>query len=330
MGLLEELRNKAARGEVLTSGEMMDITEEFERLEAKCRALENKLDQKTAQIAILDVMMTSAMGAAGSCRTVDEMRELTKNVAVCESPLFNSFEVRTVISELDFTKRCEDTLQKDYTRLSKYVNEPIGVQAVIAAVDAGEVRPFSFQDVAALVDAQRSANTLSRPVRNSVREVFQLLKAQPNALFYGQEVKMVREWGTNHDRNLSIVKARLGRAFTDPVGYMDDRFDMMLSKTTKRQLLDGKALLANAYQNAVFTRPDFLKIPEDWKLTDGRTQFHAGPFHTHPDSGKWWSGTHFTNLTAAELMNTLETALGELRLLYIHFPNGVQNEATES
>ena len=35
-------------------------------------------------------------------------------------------------------------------------------------------------------------------------------------------------------------------------------------------------------------------------------------------------------LTAAELMNTLETALGELRLLYIHFPNGVQNEATES
>ena len=167
-------------------------------------------------------------------------------------------------------------------------------------------------------------------MRNSVREVFQLLKAQPNALFYGEEMRAVRKWGTDHDRNLSIVKARLGRAFTDPVGYMDDRFDMMLSKTTKRQLLDGKALLANAYQNAVFTRPDFLKIPEDWKLTDGRTQFHAGPFHTHPDSGKWWSGTHFTNLTAAELMNTLETALGELRLLYIHFPNGVQNEATES
>lgn len=137
---------------------------------------------------------------------------------------------------------------------------------------------------------------------------------------------MVRQWGVDHERNANIVKSRLGRAFTDPVGYMDPRFDLMLSKVTKRQLLDGKALTAQAYQHAVFTRPDFLKIPETWTLCDDKTQFHAGEhFHTNPCDGTWWCGAHFSGLSGYQLMNILETALAELRLLHIHFPGGINN-----
>lgn len=328
---IQEIRHKAARGENLTMGELLDIAETLENYDREIERLTRMSEQRGAQVAVLKEMNTIAFNAAAAARTIDEMRECSKEVCSTTGQLFNAFEVRQVINAYDISERQRAALAKTHDQLMSQSITAIGVEQLISDVNKANVHPFSYQDVAALVEMYRSTSSLTRPMRNNVREVFQLLKAQPNALFHGQEVKMVREWGANHDRNLSIVKARLGRAFTDPVGYMDTRFDMMLSKTTKRQLLDGKALLANAYQNAVFTRPDFLKIPEDWKLLDGRTQFHAGEhFHTRATDGLWWCGTHFNDMTGHQLMNILETALGELRLLYIHFPNGVQNEATES
>ena len=152
----------------------------------------------------------------------------------------------------------------------------------------------------------------------NIKEVLQKVKAHPNSLFYGEELRIVRQWGQDHERNADIIKRRFGRAFTDPVGYMDPRFDLMLTKEHKKQLLNGRVLLAQGYQHAVFARPDFLKIPEDWVIGNTGQQFHVGEdwWHTDP-SGRWWCGSNFQRLTAHELMTRLETALGELRLLFI-------------
>jgi len=324
---IQELRHRAARGENLTSGELLEIAERWEDLERREKGLLERIEKQNAKLEILKGMTHQAFEAASQSRTIDQMREQSKHVAASDSPIFNSFEVAQVVYAFDIAEARYENLQKQHQKLGEWCNKEMTVAEVLADVDSGNVHPFSFQAVAALVQSMRDKTMLGRPMRNNVREVFQLLKAQPNALFYGPELKMVREWGTDHDRNLSIVKSRLGRAFTDPVGYMDTRFDLMLSKATKRQLLDGRVLTAQAYQHAVFARPDFLQIKPDWKLHDGKTQFHAGEhFHTRACDGMWWCGTHFNDLTGYQLMNILETALGELRLLYIHFPNGVTNE----
>lgn len=324
--LHEEIRMRAARGDVLSREELLEIARGVESLINSNRELTQKTQRLEAKVGVLTSMNEIAFAAAGSSRTIDEMRSNAKEVCSSTGQLFNAFEVNQLIHAFDISESRLKTMQKDYDRISRCINIPIGVEAMVKAIENGDVRPFSFQDVAAMIEVQHSTSTLSRPVKNNLKEIFDLLKARPDALFYGSEVRAIRKWGADHDRNLSLVKSRLGRAFTDPVGYMDKRFDLMLSKDTKRQLLDGRVISAQSYQDAVFSRPDFLKIPEDWVLMDGRTQFHAGHFHTHPSSGKWWCGIHFRDMTAATLMNTLETALAELRLLYIHFPKGVLNE----
>ena len=324
---IQELRHRAARGENLTSGELLEIAEHWESMERRANGLHTQIEKQNAKMAVLQNMLEKTLEASSSSRTVDEMREQSKHVAASDSPLFNAFEVAQVIYALDISEARYENLKTAYDKIDVENRPARSVKEVMDAINNNVIGPFSFKEVHAWTEYLREHSGLNRPMRNNVREVFQLLKAQPQALFYGQEVKMVREWGTDHDRNLSIVKTRLGRAFTDPVGYMDTRFDLMLSKATKRQLLDGRVLTAQAYQHAVFARPDFLQIKPDWKLFDGKTQFHAGEhFHTRATDGLWWCGTHFNDLTGHELMKILETALGELRLLYIHFPNGVPNE----
>lgn len=286
---IQDLYTMAARGENLTSGELLEVASSMKRGHEENARLKQINVQLRTQIDLLRQMNLVAMNAAGSAKTIDEISSEIMVDNPSSTKLYNAFEVRQILHAFEIAEDKYTTIKTDYDRIF--------------------TTPF-----------------LARQPKSNLREVFQLLKAQPNALFYGSELAMLRKWGTDRDRNLSIVKCRLGRAFTDPVGYMDPRFDLILSKTTKRSMLDGNAMRADAYQHAVFSRPDFLKIHADWVLSDGRTQFHAGPFHTHTDSGRWWCGTHFTNLTAAELMKTLETALGELRLLYIHFPEGIQNE----
>lgn len=328
MELIQELRHKAARGENLTSGGLLEVAEALEGLQRRNHQLVEEGHKLRVQIGVLQELNATAYTASASSRSIDHIREdVTSEDIKAGSYLYNAYEVRQIIKAHDNRLEEHSCLKNAYEDLHRESTLVVGLAQTIADVDAGNVRPFAFQDVAALVQSMRDKTMLGRPMRNNVREVFQLLKAQPNALFYGSELKMVREWGTDHDRNLSIVKSRLGRAFTDPVGYMDTRFDLMLSKATKRQLLDGRVLTAQAYQHAVFARPDFLQIKPDWKLHDGKTQFHAGEhFHTRACDGMWWCGTHFNDLTGHQLMNILETALGELRLLYIHFPNGVTNE----
>ena len=328
MELIQELRHKAARGENLTSGELLEVAEALEKLEDELQKTKSRLEQKTTQVSLMLSINHMALESAASGRTIDAMREeLLSEGLKRDTHLYNAFEVRQCIYALDHAEERYADLKVAYDQIDVESSPARSVKQIMDAINNNVVGPFSFKEVTAWTEYLREHSGLNRPMRNNVREIFQLLKAQPHAQFYGQEVKMVREWGTDHDRNLSIVKSRLGRAFTDPVGYMDTRFDLMLSKATKRQLLDGRVLTAQAYQHAVFARPDFLQIKPDWKLHDGKTQFHAGEhFHTRACDGMWWCGTHFNDLTGHQLMNILETALGELRLLYIHFPNGVPNE----
>lgn len=323
----DELRHKLSYGQTLTDAEMQEVIEAMDTMKNQIQRLTAEKQQLAAKVGVFQGMLDQTMATAASTRSIADIREEVMGEGTKRDTfMYNAFEVRQVLYYLD--NRLEDHryLKESYDNLYAQSTVAVGLTQTLADIDANVVRPFSFQDVSALVEVHRNAQTLSRPVRKNIREIFQLLKAQPNALFYGEEVLALRKWGTDHDRNLSVVKMRLGRAFTDPVGYMDNRFDLMLTKDTKRQLLDGRVLSAHAYQDAVFSRPDFLRIKADWCIGDEKTQFHAGE-HWHTDSaGKWWCGSNFARLTAKELMIHLETALGELRLLYIHFPNGVTNE----
>lgn len=328
---IQELRHKAARGENLTAGELLEIVAHMEQLEKDLEHTRSRLEQKSTQVSLMRAVNHLALESAASGRTIADMREevLTPGTKR-DTCLYNSFEVRQCIYALDHAEERYADLKAAYEKIDVENLPTRSVKQVMDVINNNVIGPFSFKEVHAWTEYLRGNAGQNRPMRNNVREVFQLLKAQPNALFYAREVEMVREWGTSHDRNLSIVKMRLGRAFTDPVGYMDKRFDMMLTKDTKRQMLDGRVLSAQAYQDAVFARPDFLRVKHDWKLYDGKTQFHAGEhFHTRATDGMWWCGTQFNDLTGHDLMRILETALGELRLLYIHFPNGVTNEATQ-
>ena len=325
---LAELRNRAARGETLTPNEMEILADHLEALDDQIVRLESKVAQRGVTISLMEQMNKLLLISSSKTRTIDEIRKEVNEGPDRDKSLYNAFEVRQIVYAFDHSEQQRMALVKTHETLLQHGTVAAGLQKTIDDIDAGVVRPFSFQDVAALLAAHRSSTSLGRSMRTNVREIFQLLKAQPNALFHGHEVALVRKWGTDHDRNCSMVKARLGRAFTDPVGYMDPRFDMMLSKVTKRQLLDGQVINQQSYQHAVFARPDFLKTPEDWVLCDGKTQFHAGEyFHTRACDGMWWSGQHFSELTGPQLMKILEETLADLRLLYIHYPNGVNNEA---
>lgn len=325
----EVLHAKVARGEEIEAHEVIAVARKMELLENQVAKLESRLAQKSTQVSLMLAINHQALEAAASGRPIEAMREeVTAEGTKRDTQLYNAFEVRQCIYALDHAEERYADLKVAYDQIDVENSPARSVKQTIDALNNNQIGPFSFKEVTALREYLASdAYRLGRPVKKNIREVFDLLKAQPTALFYGEEVRMIRKWGTDHDRNLSVVKMRLGRAFTDPVGYMDKRFDMMLTKETKRQMLDGRVLSAQAYQDAVFARPDFLRVKADWKLHDGKTQFHAGEhFHTRASDGMWWCGTHFNELTGCELMQILETALGELRLLYIHFPDGVTNE----
>jgi hypothetical protein len=322
-----EIRMRVARGDSFSGEELLLVAQHIESINRRCTDYIQKTQQLEAKVGVLEAMNTLAFAAAGQARTIDEItEEVLAEGTNRNSQLYNAFEIRQFVYALQHNDERYNTLKVAYDQIDVETSPARSVKQIMDAINNDVIGPFSFKEVHAWTEYLRNHSGLNRPMKNNVREVFQLLKAQPHAQFYGQEVKMVREWGTDHDRNLSIVKARLGRAFTDPVGYMDTRFDLMLTRGQKRELLDGRVLLAQGYQHAVFARPDFLQIDKDWAIGNEKTQFHAGE-HWHTDSsGKWWCGSNFARLTARELMTHLETTLGELRLLYIHFPNGVPNE----
>lgn len=324
----EVLHAKVARGEEIEAHEVIAVARKMELLENQVAKLESRLAQKSTQVSLMLAINHQALEAAASGRPIEAMREeVTAEGTKRDTQLYNAFEVRQCIYALDHAEERYADLKVAYDQIDVENSPARTPTQILTDLADNKIGPFSFKEVTALANHFGDKPALTRPVKKNIREVFDLLKAQPTALFYGEEVRMIRKWGTDHDRNLSVVKMRLGRAFTDPVGYMDKRFDMMLTKETKRQMLDGRVLSAQAYQDAVFARPDFLRVKADWKLHDGKTQFHAGEhFHTRASDGMWWCGTHFNELTGCELMQILETALGELRLLYIHFPDGVTNE----
>lgn len=322
------LFEKAARGEDIPAHEVIEIARKMEQYEARMSNLERKLDQKVAQVDVLKAMTSATMMAASSTRSIDTLREVTKLVASSEAPLFNAFEVRQCICALDTAEESYMNLKVAYDQIDVESSPARTLEQVIKDLDEDKIGPFSFKEVRALLDYFRPKTmTLGRKAKSNIREVLDMVKAGNEKLFHLEEIRMVRQWGQDHERSAEAYKRRFGKAFTDPVGYMDPRFDLMLTKAQKKELLDGRILLAQGYQHGLYTRPDFIDPPETWKLCDGKTQFHAGEhFHTRACDGMWWCGTHFNHLTGSQLMKILETALAELRLLAIHFPNGVTNE----
>lgn len=331
----EEIRMRAARGDVLSREELILIAQHIESMQRAIIDLSAKTQRLEAKAGVLTGMNTLALAAAGQARTVDEIaEEVLAEGTNKNSQLYNAFEIRQFVYALRHADERYADLKVAYDQIDVESSPARSIKQTIDALNNNQIGPFSFKEVTALREYLLSdAYCLGRPVMKNIKEVLQKVKAHPDSLFYGEELRIVRQWGQDHERNADIIKRRFGRAFTDPVGYMDPRFDLMLTKDHKKQLLDGRVLLAQGYQHAVFARPDFLKIPEDWVIGNTGQQFHVGEdwWHTDP-SGRWWCGSNFQRLTAHELMTRLETALGELRLLYIHFSKETNDEqaATES
>lgn len=329
----EVLYEKIARAEEIEGHEVIHVAQKMEQLENQVAKLESRLAQKSSQVSLMLAINHQALEAAASGRTIEEMREeVTEPGTKRDTQLYNSFEVRQCILALDHAEERYADLKVAYDQIDVENSPARSIKQTIDALNNNLIGPFSFKEVTALRDYLISdAYRLGRPVMKNIKEVLQKVKAHPDSLFYGEELRIVRQWGQDHERNADIIKRRFGRAFTDPVGYIDPRFDLMLSKDHKKQLLEGRVLLAQGYQHAVFARPDFLNIPEDWVIGNTGQQFHVGEdwWHTDP-SGHWWCGRNFQRLTAHELMNHLETALGELRLLYIHFSKETNDEQAET
>lgn len=322
------LFEKAARGEDIPAHEVMELARKMEQYESRMSSLERKLDQKVAQVDVLKAMTSAAMMAAGSSRSIDTLRELTKLVASSDAPLFNAFEVRQCICALDTAEESYMNLKVAYDQIDVESSPARTLEQVISDLDSDKIGPFSFKEVRALLDYFRPKTmSLGRKPKTNIRELMDTIKAGNEKLFHLEEIRMVRQWGQDHERNADTYKRRFGKAFTDPVGYMDRRVGLIMSPEIKRDLLNARIMFGESYQHGVYARPDMMDPPETWKLCDGKTQFHAGEhFHTRACDGMWWCGTHFNHLTGPQLMKILETALADLRLLYSHFPNGVTNE----
>lgn len=322
------LFEKAARGEDIPAHEVIEIARKMEQYESRMSNLERKLDQKVAQVDVLKAMTSATMMAAGSSRSIDTLRELTKLVASSDAPLFNAFEVRQCICALDTAEESYMNLKVAYDQIDVESSPARTLEQVISDLDSDKIGPFSFKEVRALLDYFRPKTmTLGRKPKVNIRELMDTIKAGNEKLFHLEEIRMVRQWGQDHERNADHYKRRFGKAFTDPVGYMDNRVPVILSTEDKRSLLNARIMYAESFQHGVYRRPEFMDPPETWKLCDGKTQFHAGEhFHTRACDGMWWCGTHFNHLTGPQLMKILETALADLRLLYSHFPLGVTNE----
>lgn len=325
----EILYQRAARGEEVDSNDLREIARQMEKLEDMLTRTKSRLEQKSTHVSLMLNINHMALESAAASRTIEDMREEVMAPGTKrDTQLYNAFEVRQCIYALDHAEERYADLKVAYDQIDVESSPARTLEQVIKDLDEDKIGPFSFKEVRALLDYFRPQTlTLARKPKTNIRELMDTIKAGNEKLFHLEEIRMVRQWGQDHERNADHYKRRFGKAFTDPVGYMDPRFDLMLTKVQKKELLDGRILLAQGYQHGVYCRPEFMDPPETWKLCDGKTQFHAGEhFHTRACDGTWWCGTHFQDLTGPQLMKILETALADLRLLYSHFPLGVTDE----
>lgn len=322
-GLMEELRQLAGLGGTKAQEAMLEAAEAIESLMDQNDSLVLKVQQQGTQIDVLKGMVTLSIQAAGSSRTIDEIREQCMDLHQVQLPLFNAFEIRQCIVALDISESRHATLQVAYDQID-VSDSARSVKQIVDALNNNLVGPFSFKEVTSLREYFTGQDyRLGRPAKTNIKEILDLIK-NGTPTFYAEEVRMVRQWGQDHERNAESIKRRFGRAFTDPAGFMDNELSIFLPAATKKAMLENNLLNPVAFQRGLFFRPDALIMRDDWRLCDGKTQFHAGKlFHTDPTTGLWGSGYMPKGLTAAKLTEFLEVSLAELRLLYAHFPEGI-------
>lgn len=324
MIITEALRIMADRCTSLSPSEMLELADQVDALNRQVSDLTRRNDQLEAKVGVLTGMSTLSFAAAGSARTIEEIREeVTFEGTNKDSQLYNAFEVRQILYAYKLAEgRCKD-LQEAYEEID-VENKPVrSVKQILDALDNATIGPFSFLEITALREHFRPQG-LTRPVKKNIKELFDAIRAASEPYFYLSEIRMIRQWGQDHERTADNIKRRFGRAFTDPVGYMDS-LPVIISAAEKKEMLSGNLITRHAFPHGVYRRPEAFHV-KDWTLFDGVTQFHAGEhFHTRVSDGTWWCGKTFQNLSGADLMGILETALAELRLLYIHYPEGIKN-----
>lgn len=304
----EEIRHKAARGENLTADEMLEL--------ANC--LEAHKDRAVVQAATIKLLNSAVEGIRKltlGCRTSTEIEVALEKGEV----IFTSSEMKFMLKAY---QDAEKSHRKAYGLLQDYqesIARDAPLEGILKDLNEGNVRLFSFKELRKVVEHFRTPTMkLGRPPREGLKQVLDLLH-QDDQLFYAQEVRLVRKWGSDQESLCNKFKRRFGQAFTDPTAYWDPDFRNALEVEHKKALVKSGSLKESVYPKPLYVRPNFLEVDPNWSFPKG-AQFHAGKhFHTNPSTGKWWSGTHFENLTAAELVEMLETTLGELRLLYTHF-----------
>ena len=301
-----ELRYMAARGENLTAGQLLEIADLLDEQD-------RRLQQRGAQVKLLKGIAENAIIVSGKSRTIAEIE-----AELPDADLFNAFEMRQVIKAFQVSEarleQVKQTLKEHDTAMLS--NAPL--ESILKDIDEENIRLFSFVEVRRVLDHFRTSKIkLSRPIRNNIKEVFDLLKTDA-PLYHAAEVKMLRQWGGDMERNLTLVKRRFAQAFNTPVAYMEPGVPTILTKEVKKQLLSNCVIRPNTYAQGLFSRPDFLDVPLSFCMPT-KGQFHAGDhFHTNTQ-GLWWCGYKFDNMTTSDLIETLEITLAELRLLYIHF-----------
>ena len=280
------LRSVAQQDRKLEAQYILEIADFIDSMERRAKHLIEKVQQLEAKVAVLTGMNTLAFAAAGSARKIEEIAEEVKS---------------------------------EGTNKNSQLYNAFEVRQLIYAYEHALESGRDWKEA-------YDKGKLERPVKNNIKEVFDAIKAGSEQHFYLSEIRLVRTWGQDHERNADHYKRRFGKAFTDPVGYMDENISSILPTEEKKELRAKNVIASGAFPHGVYRRPTFLHIPDDWKICDGDTQFHAGEhFHTRQSSGLWWCGTLFQDLSAAQLALILETTLAELRLLYSHYPEGIKN-----
>lgn len=311
---VQELREMAARGENLTAGEILEVAEQLEQQAVYGKTL-------AARNSILNNMVKETLDVAASSKTIEtisyELQDTTRN------PMYNAFEMRQFVHAFEMQETRIKRMAATIAMVDSISKQKTSAQDIIGEIQRGADRVFSTWEVVNLLTYLRKSG-LTRTPKKNVKEVFDLLKAGNEELYYASEIYMIRQWGQDHERNTDTIKRRFGKAFSEPYAYSENGLSFILTASQKKDMLKRGVIQANSYQDALYFRPDCCDIPEGWRPKG--PQLHAGPhFHTD-DKGLWWCGVRLADLSGRDLAQFLETTLAELRLLYITFPKGIVHE----
>lgn len=318
----EKLRELASISRALMPHEMTELANQLEELTRQVASKDRQLNE-------MDAMVDRARRSLRNQRSV---KQIVQEVAVHENskgsltrvvdgPFYNVDEVTRIACKLVATENELERLQGVNKELA-VETPPRSPEKIIDEIEASVVGRYSFVEIRQLVEHFRKRYPWApRNSRNNVKEIIDLIKVDDPRPYTLGEMKMMLKWGREQQTAFKELNNRLGRAFADPKAWMDSATGFILKDADKKAMLRAGSISAVNFQEALFSRPSFTKVHEGWLLKG--TQCHAGAhFHSHTETGRWWCGTQFSDISGAALIQMLETTLGDLRNLYMQHPQG--------